>query len=486
MSWPGNIVCIFLLAVCLSLAAGCRSPRQIRDPEYASVVRSLGQAARDPEPAASSMPQVVPELAGPHPVEDYIAYALAQQPEIQAARKVVEAKAHRVPQAASLQDPMVGTTFFPEEIQTAAGAQQFSLNASQRLPWFGKLARRADAAEAEVEIARAELVAKELEVIQQVKRAYYELYFVQKAIFITEQDRVLMLRFVRIAEVKNITGGRQADVLRAQVEASNLEADLVRLRQQLDSARARLARVLHIGPETHVQALDQLPYQPVPRDLELLYQRAVSLRPELHAQLAAVMRDRRKVDLARLDYYPDATLAATWIDTGDHGVSRVANGRDPLLLGVNVNIPLYRKRLDSAVREAEAQVVASARRYDSLRDRTVEEITDLFAQATSQRELVEIFAGDIVPKADLTVRESERAYEANIIDFLTLVDNWRQLLRFQITLHRLEAQLRQTLATLERTVGGGGSLAPAGDRIPLPTQPAPESFPPPAIQLQTP
>jgi hypothetical protein len=34
------------------------------------------------------------------------------------------------------------------------------------------------------------------------------------------------------------------------------------------------------------------------------------------------------------------------------------------------------------------------------------------------------------------------------------VDNWRQLLRFRIAYHRLEAQLRQTLAGLERVAGG--------------------------------
>jgi outer membrane protein TolC len=46
------------------------------------------------------------------------------------------------------------------------------------------------------------------------------------------------------------------------------------------------------------------------------------------------------------------------------------------------------------------------------------------------------------------------AYEAGSTDFLQLVDNWRQLLRFRIAFHRLEAQLRQALASLERVAGG--------------------------------
>ncbi len=439
-----------------------------------------------PGTVARSTPPVVPELAGPHPVEDYIRYALAQHPEIQAARKLVEAKANRVPQAASLQDPTLGTTFFPEEVQTAAGAQQLTVAASQKFPWFGKLERQAAIAEAEVEIARAQLAAKELEVIEQVKRAYYELYFVQQAIAINLQDRELLLHLERVAEAKNRTGGTQADVLRAQTELSNLDAELVRLRQQRYSAQARLARLLHISPETPVAAVDRLPPEQVPRDIEALYAQAIAARPELHAQLAAIVRDRRRVDLARLNYFPDATLAASWIATGDHGISPVSNGRDPLLLGVNVNVPIYRKRLDAAVREAEAQSVASARQYDSLRDRTAEEIKDLFAQATSQQELVTLFAQDIVPKADQTYRVSLSGYTVGTLDFLTLLDSWQRLLRFQLTLYRFESQLRQTLATLERTLGGPVTSAtvPAAPGMGLDTSqqridlPRPESLPP--------
>ena len=45
------------------------------------------------------------------------------------------------------------------------------------------------------------------------------------------------------------------------------------------------------------------------------------------------------------------------------------------------------------------------------------------------------------------------AYEVGKTDFLQLIDNWRQLLRFQIAYERLESQLQQTLASLERVVG---------------------------------
>jgi len=469
---PSWIFTIGLVAAtCLS--QGCRAPREIRDPEYADVVNALAEAPCAGPQAA--VPPVAPPLAGPQPVEVYLEYALSQNPDIQAARKRVEAAANRVPVAASLQDPMLGVTAFPAAIQTAAGQQQLTMSASQQVPWFGKLSMRAGAAEAETNVARSQLAAAELEVIEQVKRAYYELYYVQRAIRITEEDQKLLIDLTRIAEAKYRTGTvSQQDVLRAQLEASNLDAELIRLRQQLQSSQAQLAQRLHVSPETPVGAVEQLPAEQIPGDLDRLYEQAVAARPELHAQLAALSRDRQTVELARLNYFPDLTASVTWSDIADQGLSPIANGQDAVGIGVSVNVPLYRKRLDAAVRASEAQTTATARQYDSLRDKTVQEVKDLFVQATSQYELIKLFRDDIIPKADQTLKVSASAYETGKTDFLQLVDNWRQLLRYQIMVQRLESQLQQTLAALERVVGGELPLEAA----PAVPQPQPEPLPP--------
>ena len=132
----------------------------------------------------------------------------------------------------------------------------------------------------------------------------------------------------------------------------------------------------------------------------------------------------------------------------------MANGRDAFLLSVGGNLPVYRKRLSSSVRSAEAKAVATAREYDALRDGTLEQVTDLFAQARSQQDMLLLFRDDILPKARQTLEVSSQAYNVGQVDFLQLIDNWRQLLRYEITHQRLEATLRQTLAELERVVGG--------------------------------
>jgi outer membrane protein TolC len=306
---------------------GCRSANRVHDPEYAWDVHRIHQART--LPSGSALAPVANELAGPHPVDTYIRHALTQNPDIQAARKQVEATAFRVPQASSLRDPMLQITAYPEPVHTAAGQQELLLNVSQKFPWFGKLRAQADVAELNTNVARAQLVAVELSVIEEVKLAYYELYLAQQAVRITESNRPLLVTLKGLAEGQLRMGlVSQQDVLRAELEISKLENELIRLRQELQSAQARLARQLHISPDTPVLALDQLSAEQIPSDLQLLYTQAVEARPELHAQLAAIQRDRRAVDRARLDYFPDPTLGVTSIDTATAGISPVATGRD--------------------------------------------------------------------------------------------------------------------------------------------------------------
>ncbi len=190
-----------------------------------------------------------------------------------------------------------------------------------------------------------------------------------------------------------------------------------------------------------------------PRDLEALYETAILASPDLQAQLAAVDAERSRVDQARLQANPDLTLGATWVDIASAGLSPVANGRDAFLLNVGVNLPIYRQRISAQVREAEATAIAAARQYDSLRDRTLESVKDLYTKASSQQQLLQLFQDEIIPKTRQSLEQSLRTYQVGEIEFVQLIDIWRQWLRYQVTERQLEAELGQTLASLARTVG---------------------------------
>lgn len=474
-----------VLCTVLSLTVGCATPPQT-EVEYAEAAQHVMQASLSMEADAPATLPVEPELEGTHDVDFYVRVALERNPEILTAQRDVAAQAEVIPQATALNDPMLSNTFMPitnNSVQTAAGRGVNTLSLSQRFPWFGKLRVRGEVAEQETKIALARLAEAQLKVIERVKLSYFELYFTQQAIKITEEDATLLRNLLRFADARYRAGKTsQQDVLRAQVELEKLRDRLITLRRRLRQAQADLAKDLHASPDSDLKAEASITAEPAPEQIEQLYEAAVRCRPELQQHLHAIIRSQRIRELARLQYYPDVTLGVGWqAITDNNAISPVANGNDNLMFGVGINIPIWRDRLRAGVSEAEHRTVAAARRYDSERDDTFRQIKRLVVQADALERQVELFRKSIVPKSVQTLRISAADYRVGKVDFQQIVDNWSDLLRYQTELFRLEAMLGQTLASLERVIGcqlvtlvDGPAASGASEVPPKPMEPVPD------------
>lgn len=478
-----------LLLLCLLLVIGCVS-QPTSDPEYVHTyhqVHAAAAAVSDEEPA--TLP-TEPELDGPHPVDFYVQIGLQRSPDVLAARRTVAAQDEVIPQVTALDDPMLSETFWPitdHSPQTASGRMPNALMLSQKFPWFGKLQLRGEVAEQETRMALSRLAATELDVIENIRLAYYELAFTQQAIRITEQDQQFLEDLIQFIDARYRT--RQAplkDLLRAQIELTKVRDRLVTLRQQLRQAQADLARLLHTSPDQKPEALAEIEEPSVPEEIDQLYEAAVRCRPELHEWLYAILRDQRVEELARLDYYPDLTVGTGWdLMTTDDALSAVADGKDNVGFTVGVNLPIWRDKLRAGVREAEHRAVASARRYDALRDETFRLIRRLMVQANALQEQIDLFREEpdgIIPKAEQTLRILYADYRVGQADFQDLIDNYSRLLAYHVQLIRLQANLAQTLASLERTVGcelvALPDTQPSAPALqPLPDEPEPSEEP---------
>ena len=397
-----------------------------------------------------------PGLDGPTAVDILIGYALANNPEIQAARYTAQSLGARVPQVKSLPDPTLMATAFLEEIQTAAGPQQAAMSLSQKFPWFGKRALRSQVAYHDSMAAYSRAAAIELRVIEQVKLAYFDLYFAQTAVSETRQLEKPLEDVIAVARSRYETSVGKVgleSVFQAQIELARLKTDLIKLEEGKRRAQARLAGVMHLPPRTQIEALPSLARSQMANQVETLVALADSCQPALEASGREMARDRAAVDLARHEYWPDVTTSLNWYEMGDGGLSPVSNGRDAFSLGVGVNLPIYRHRLDAAVREAENKLCATARRYDSVRDAYQAEIETLCAQFREHYLTLKILETDILPRAEETLRLTLESYRAGRADFQQLMDVYRTLLRYRVDLHRHVALSEQALASLERAVG---------------------------------
>ena len=472
--------------------AGCAqvAPR----PEYVEVARNLHAAAHrppesihpdDPMAVALDPAPVPPELEGPRPADAFIRRALAENRTVQAARANVMALRYRIPQVTALDDPVVSNTIYPSPsngLQTANGYMPWNLLIAQQFPWFGTLRVRGEAAEQDAQVALAELATAQLDVVEQVKRGYFDLAYNERAEEILRDNRALVEDFVEIARTRYETGQTsQQDVLSAEVVLADLDRELVAIRQGLDSAKADLADLMHVSPEADLRTTPGRLVGDVPTQIDRLYRLAVASRPELKGRLAAIARDAAAVELARLRYKPNITAGFAYsLMSEDNALSAVATGNDNLGLFVGFNLPIYRTKLAAGVLEAQARAVADAKLYDAERDGTYREIKDLLARARAQRETLELFGDSILPRAREALDVALSDYQTADLDFLTLITAWREVLQIELQAAQFESELGKSLASLERAVGVQlNEHPPATDPAPSPAPLPAEVLPPP-------
>ena len=103
----------------------------------------------------------------------------------------------------------------------------------QLFPFPGKLSLKEDISSEDAFISTANYQEYRNQIIRDLKAGYFDLFFIDKSIEITDKNRQLLKEFTEIAESKYTVGkGLQQDVLKAQVELSKMIDKLIQLKQK--------------------------------------------------------------------------------------------------------------------------------------------------------------------------------------------------------------------------------------------------------------
>ena len=272
-------------------------------------------------------------------------------------------------------------------------------------------------------------------------------------------------------------------MIRAGTLINELDRNLAENRQGIASARAALARQLHLSPEADFRTLPELSLADIPAEFERLYQLAIAARPELTGRLAAIVRDEKAVELARKRFYPNLTLGLTYMDMEKTNAvtPKTASGFPNVGLFVAFNLPVYRDKYRTGVCEARERTLADAMLYEAQRDETSGEIQELMVQVKAQRGVLSLLRDGILPRTKESFDLARSDYAKGNVDYATVQSALREVLQVQLQITQVEAELGKAIASLERAVGceiNEHPPAPASAPDATPT-PAPAPAPPP-------
>jgi cobalt-zinc-cadmium efflux system outer membrane protein len=390
-------------------------------------------------------------------LDDLVTEALDRNPDLRAAEARWKMAEHKVIPAGSLDDPRFGFALSNYPVNSFSGdetpmtGKEFQL--SQMLPFPGKLGSKKEMAAQQAEWFRRLYEDARLQLVRQVKDAWYQVYFQQQAIAITHENVAILDDFIRLTETRYEVGtGLQQDVLKAQVERSKLLDRLFNLQQQLTTSLADFNRLLSRAADTPVETPRELEPTPVVGDLQEFVNESRTYRPLFAGYQAMIDRYRAQRKLAKLDYYPDVDLWAGYRQREDVP-GDPAEGIDFVSAGFSINIPLWQGKRREAVAEAESGVRMALRQLEDIGNRIDFTISDQYARLTKNRDLVELFKTGIIPQAEQSFEATLSAYQVGDVDFLNLLDSQLTLYRYRIDYYRALSDYQRSVAGLEAAVG---------------------------------
>ncbi len=444
---PIKIVGAYLLTAVLagSSVALARQPGTLSP----GIAGDTSRNDRNQQPVLSSASSDAP--AGIPALQRLVEQALENNPEIKAMQRRFDMKRARIPQAKSLDAPVLSVGYMgniiPFQVQKGDPSSGRIIGISQDLPYPGKRSLRGKVASADADAEWWAFEQTRRNVVAEVKDAYFDLYYLTKAVRIVTKTKTLLEQFTKIAEVRYTVGkGIQQDVLKAQVEFSKLIEQQTILEQRKQIAEARLNSLLYREPESPVGIPEELKPRDFPYTLAALNETAVANYPDLKGQRRKIESAQYAIQLAKKDFYPDFTVGFTYI-------SRPAM---PEMYGMNIGIKLpvyYAQKQRPALTEATASFEAEKRSLENTTTLLFFKIRDKYLSETTAKRLLSLYSTTIVPQSSLSLESAIAGYEVGKVDFLTLLDSLVTLLNYELSYYEQLSNEEKAVAALEPLVG---------------------------------
>ena len=360
-----------------------------------------------------------PPAARPDPVlEQLLAEAEAQAPELRAVRAEQAAAEQQPAQAGVLPDPGLALTWINDGWSPSLGERDMStleLMLSQSLPPRGQRGLQRERAQSEARAAATRVEAARRALRAAVKRAWAGLRQARAELALAHEQRELLAQVEGVARARYAVGqGGQQDVLRAQVELTRIETRLATLEAEAAQRQAELNRRAGRALETPVPDAQELLVDPVGEDDEPWLVAVSAASPELQARAVEQESARLDVDLAKVAGRPAWGLEAGYAYRGS---------LDPMWrAGLSLSLPVRRGRVAAGVAEAEARrQSAAARQQAQQADLALFARQRLLALRSVERSLT-VYAQGLLPQGRLTIEAALASYQAGKTPFVTVLE----------------------------------------------------------------
>ena len=396
---------------------------------------------------------VSPSARADETLKGYVTEALANNPRVEAARLKWQEAEYKVRPAGTLPDPTLSYTHFGANVETRVGPQEAKYGMKQKVPFFGKLGLKEEAASKEAAVRKKQYEGVMLDLVREVKDCYFDIYWLNKALSVTREEKGVLENLEETATKRYET--RQApyqDAVKAQVEVNRMIDRLVMLEAARKSHVAHFNSLLSRKRDAEVVIGD---VQPPDMDakLEPLLEAAGEHRPEVEAADYKVEKASSEERLARLGFAPDMTVGFDYVEVGSGHTTAVNDGQDAWMASVAFTVPVWWGAIKDEVRAKEAARKASEQTALDTRNTVTFEVEDAYYKLKAYADITDLYETALIPQSRQAFEAAQKGYETGQADFLDWLESERVLLQTRLAYYRAVADFQKALAQLERVVG---------------------------------
>jgi outer membrane protein TolC len=383
--------------------------------------------------------------------------AIAENPQLQSAHTQVDVYGSKISQAGALPDPVLGINMLNLPLNTFRFNQEpmsgKQVTLMQAIPFPGKRSLKSEIASDQRNIADAQYREMKNQLIKEVKKAYFELFYIDRALQTVNDNQSILKNFVTIAETKYSVGkGLQQDVLRAQLELSRLINKEISLKQKRKVVQAHLNTLVNQPPDSSLGD----PVLPPTANIDTVSNRLMAIakekRPLLNSWKLMETQADKKVDLAQKGRLPDFKIGIAF--TQRDVLSNGTGGIDFLSGLFSVNIPIYYKRKQKKnIEEMKYSRKMVTQRYGQVRNAVANNIVKNLSLLNKSKKLLDLYKTGIIPQSKQSLQSALSGYQNDKVDFLTLLNNEMSLFNFQLEYYRALTDYHIAVAVIQSEIG---------------------------------
>jgi outer membrane protein TolC len=386
-------------------------------------------------PTAGAFTQMMSASTPAQSLSDYQRTAAENNPGLQSLYKEFEAAMQKIPQVESLSDPSLSFGYFISPVETRVGPQRARFSLTQMFPWFGTLKAQSDAAALMAEARYQSFLDARNRLYYKVSAAYYPLWELSRWKTIEQENIAILGSYKNLANSRFENGsGTMVDLLRVEIMLEEAETSLRILEQKEKPLLATFNALLNREADAAVTIGDPPVMELEEEAIAGVDHRRDSMfleNPRLQALDLKRQAGEAGEVAARKQGLPKIGVGLDYVVVGERNdVVIPENGRDVLMPMVSVTIPVFRKKYNASVREAQLMQESYALQKKESANMLSADYESARFEMERQRELLNSY--------DRQIRETEQALNLLLSAYSNAGREFEELLRMQQQLLKYE------------------------------------------------